>query len=628
MYDNDVNKLIELIYESAIKPSKWTDLLNSLAEFVDYVEKEASAENPEESLLSVMPSISSIANTENNIKRASISETLKAITSINEEKENPPEIRQVNDLLIGHFSRAIKIAKRLVDVDEQHNVVLSLLDRMPIALILVDAKSQVIETNSLADEMLLSGDGIHVNSNHLDAGKGNNERLFSLIEKMSKHDSAITRGQSLSITNEKTQNNIMLYIAPLNQQGVQQKASVAVFVSQRKSLPLSLPKDFSELYSLTNKEIEITQQLVRGLSVKEISEESTISTHTIRSQVKSVLKKTQTSRQAELVSLVYNGIGDFGNLIPEVAAGERVGILNKSTSWDQDYNVLQLDDGRNLAYAEYGDLNGEPVFHCHSVLGSRLELAFNAIEILKKKTVRLIVMDRPGYGASDYHPQNNFITWVQDLVQLADHLNIKKFSLTGYAMGGIYALACAHEIPERLNGVAIISAGDTPKSSKDYKTIIPLYKMNNRLAKNIPKVYSLLTGVLIKGILTEPATFFSQFSDRLEQSDRDILNSKEFKTEMFSSLTEGLRLGGKAASSEVIQFMHEWGFEVSSIKIPIDIWHGSSDYHVPIRLGKRLAEKIQRTRLTLKEKQGHFMFYTHWSEILDVLLVKKPLPKG
>jgi hypothetical protein len=151
--------------------------------------------------LSVIPDIVKIDDKES---KASISETLKSISNIGEEETLPVgnDIGDVNELLVGHFARAIKIAKRLVDIDDQHNVVLSLLDRMPIALVLVDAKARVIETNALADELLLSEDGLRITSNILDSGTENNGRLLDAVEMMSKHDPAITRGQTLSITNE------------------------------------------------------------------------------------------------------------------------------------------------------------------------------------------------------------------------------------------------------------------------------------------------------------------------------------------------------------------------------------------------------------------------------------------
>ena len=609
------NELIELIYESALNPSKWTDLLNALAEYVDQVETQPNSTSPEQSLLSAIPNLDS---SENNRANTSISETLKSITKINEESHFP-EINQANDLLIGHFARALKIAKRLVDIDEQHNIVLSLLDRMPIALILVDSQAKVVETNTLADELILSEIGISINSKIFDVGNNNNARFLDVVSQMSKHDSSITQGQSLSITFPEAKNDMMFFIAPLRQQDSQKNASVAVFISQRKSLPVSLPKDFSETYNLTNKELEITQLLIRGLSVKEISEEKSVSTHTVRSQVKSVMHKTNTSRQAELVSLVYNGMGDFVNSIRDSEPGKRSSILNKSKYLLQDYKVFQLSDGRNLAYAEYGNPEGEPLFHCHSVLGSRLELAFDAQHISQQKSVRLIVIDRPGYGASDPYLKTNFTNWVKDLTQLADHLNIGQFSVTGYAMGGIYALACAHEIPKRLKQVAIIGTGMRPESASDYETIIPLYKMNNRLARHIPKVYCLLTAVTVKGILSEPATFFKQFNDYLDPADQGIMNSERFKTEMFASLIEGFRQDGKAAAKDVVQLMQDWCFNLANINIPIHIWHGSSDYHIPLVLAKRFTEHIKETKLSVKEGEGHYLFYTHWQEILDSL---------
>lgn len=614
MYSNKINKLIELIYESAITPSKWTDLLKALAEYIDYSEKNSNIESD------LLTDISGLNKKEKSI---TISETLKSITNVNEEEaENDlDKTEDVNYLLLRHFARAIKIAKRLVDVDEQHNVVLSLLDRMPIALVLVDENAQVIETNTLADEILSSADGIHIRSNILSSGSKSNKRLLEAIKIMSKHDPVITRGQSLSITNDETQNNIMLFVAPLKQQdSQQQEASVAVFISQRKSLPASLSEDFKKQHNLTNKEQEVTQQLVRGLSVKEISKESAVSLHTVRSHVKAVLKKTATSRQAELVSLVYNGMGDFVNSIPENQLDNRRGLLSRTKPSQQNFKILQLSDGRNLAYAEHGDPNGEPVFHCHSIFGSRLELAFDAPQIAKKKSVRLIVLDRPGYGASDPNPKASFFNWSQDLVQLADHLNIGKFSLTGYVMGGMYALACAHALPERIKRVASISNGMMPESFSDYKEFIPFYRMNIRLAKYMPKAYGLISSILIKGALSDPGSFIEQMSENLNQADRDIMDSQSFKTELVTSLKEAFLQGGKACSREMVEFTHDWSFKLSEIKVPVDIWHGTSDCHQPQILNERFAEHIIGAKLFIKEEAGHYMFFTHWAEILESLL--------
>lgn len=617
MYNNKINQLIELIYEAAINPAKWTELLSALAELVDLAENQSNVNSSDQSYLSIISD-----NTESS---TSISEVLKSITdiSLQESENNEADIDEINDLLTRHFARAIKIAKRLVDVDEQHNVVLSLLERMPIALVLVDNKARVIESNTLADELFLSKNGLSLKSNILEAGRKNNQRLFDAISIMSKHDPAITRGQTLSLTNQQTLNNIMLFIAPLRQQNSQQKASVAVFISQRKSLPISLPKEFSELYGLSTKELEVTQQLVRGLRVKDISEENLVSEHTVRSQVKSVLKKTATTRQAELISLVYNGMSSFTTSIPDSQLVNQSVLLNKTILQPRNYKILQLVDGRNLAYCEYGDLTGEPVFHCHSIFGSRLELAFDTDRIAKEKSVHLIVLDRPGYGASDPNPKASLVNWSKDLVELADHLDIEKFSLTGYVMGGMYALACAHEIPERLKRVASISNGMVPESASDYKEFAPFYRMNLRLAKYMPKAYGLITSILIKGALSNTDSFVKQMSENLEQADKEIMEDKSFRAMFVSSLKEAFVQGGTASSQEIIQFMHNWSFKLSDIQIPVDIWHGTGDRHQPLILSTRFTEHVKNTTVNIKQGPGHYMFFSHWSEIIDKLLTKE-----
>jgi len=57
-------------------------------------------------------------------------------------------------------------------------------------------------------------------------------------------------------------------------------------------------------FDLTPAEARVAVALARGASVADIAARHAVSTHTVRSQVKSVLFKTGTGRQAELVSLL------------------------------------------------------------------------------------------------------------------------------------------------------------------------------------------------------------------------------------------------------------------------------------------------------------------------------------
>jgi len=63
---------------------------------------------------------------------------------------------------------------------------------------------------------------------------------------------------------------------------------------------------------------------------------------------------------------------------------------------------IHLPDGRLLAFAEWGDPKGRPVFLFHGMPGSRL--FFPDPVVAAEARVRAITVDRPGMGRSDPQP--------------------------------------------------------------------------------------------------------------------------------------------------------------------------------------------------------------------------------
>ena len=122
----------------------------------------------------------------------------------------------------------------------------------------------------------------------------------------------------------------------------------------------------------------------------------------------------------------------------------------------QEQKTLRLPDGRNLCYAEFGDPEGVPVMLIHGSPGHRLFWKhFPEFPFLSG--MRFIAIDRPGYGMSDFKPGIIFTDLPDDIVALADSLEIDRLSIIGVSGGGPYTLACAWKIPERLNKVVVIS---------------------------------------------------------------------------------------------------------------------------------------------------------------------------
>ncbi len=117
---------------------------------------------------------------------------------------------------------------------------------------------------------------------------------------------------------------------------------------------------------------------------------------------------------------------------------------------DPTNQAMILPDGRVLAYAEYGDLAGRPLFFFHGGNDSRLEAAI-LHETAVRMGIRVIAPDRPGYGRSDFQPERTFLNWPDDVAQLADALSIPQFAVVGHSGGGPHAAAVAYAPARTVN---------------------------------------------------------------------------------------------------------------------------------------------------------------------------------
>jgi len=116
---------------------------------------------------------------------------------------------------------------------------------------------------------------------------------------------------------------------------------------------------------------------------------------------------------------------------------------------------MTLSDGRRIAYCEWGPADGRPIVLSHGAPGSRVFGPDAGATI--EAGVRLITVDRPGYGRSDPQPNRQILDWPADVEELTAALRIGEYDVAGHSSGGPYALACAYRFPDRVKHVALIS---------------------------------------------------------------------------------------------------------------------------------------------------------------------------
>src|SRR4051812_34173996 len=99
--------------------------------------------------------------------------------------------------------------------------------------------------------------------------------------------------------------------------------------------------------------------------------------------------------------------------------------------------VIDLHDGRQLAVAESGDPHGVPVLFFHGTPGSRRTGPTDA-DLPQSLGVRLICVDRPGYGGSTRHPGRVVHDWSLDVEDLVDRLDCPTFGLAAWSGGAAF----------------------------------------------------------------------------------------------------------------------------------------------------------------------------------------------
>lgn len=281
-------------------------------------------------------------------------------------------------------------------------------------------------------------------------------------------------------------------------------------------------------------------------------------------------------------------------------------------------NQIRLKDGRRLGYAEYGDPNGKPVVHFHGNPCSRLEGVGYRDRVAARLGVRLVMPDRPGFGISDFKPNRAILDWADDVVELADALNLEHFAVMGYSAGGPYAAACAFKIPQRLTAVGIVSGIGPIDAPGALEGMTKTNRTGFTLGPKAPWLLRLYWWNFARQLRGNPERFITQRSAQRPEPDRVALADPEVREIYINVWREGFRHGARGATWETLLFARSWGFHLQDIHIPVYLWHGELDNAAPI---KYMASAIPDCRAKFFPQDGHIsLIVNHYEELLRAMV--------
>lgn len=284
---------------------------------------------------------------------------------------------------------------------------------------------------------------------------------------------------------------------------------------------------------------------------------------------------------------------------------------------------IRLPDGRSLAYAEWGDPNGRPVFLFHGMPGSRL--FFPDPDAAAEARVRAITTDRPGMGRSDPQPGHRIVDWPPDVLALAEALGLDRFGVIGWSAGTPYVFACAALMPERLTGAAATTSAAALRYLFDDDPDLRDDLLDDD-ERAILKALSEGRGAAERRAAAEAAEWVSGLTEHPEQlaegadaGDEWFLDDPDRRSCFVGSIREAVRQGAAAMAPQFVAQVAPWGFRLEDISMPVHVWAGANDARTPPELMRRVAEKIPDLTFTVWEDVGHAGLAKHLDEVLGEL---------
>ena len=281
---------------------------------------------------------------------------------------------------------------------------------------------------------------------------------------------------------------------------------------------------------------------------------------------------------------------------------------------------LTLRDGRTLAWQEYGPSSGRPLLRFQGTPGSRYsrhphEDAYDRLD------VRVIMFDRPGYGASGRLPGRGISVVADDGVELLDHLALESVHGIGVSGGGPHALAFAARHPERVHAATVV-VGAAPLEEEDLGGLIELNRRGWYAARGgWEAVYALLAPKREEA-LADPLAGFRAVMETAPESDKAVMDDPAWQRVYIESVTEALRPGAQGWADEALALRLEWDFEPSEVQCSLTWWHGANDANVPIAAVRRLVEHMSGVDLRVWTEAGHLESYHRHDEIVAELLAR------
>lgn len=216
----------------------------------------------------------------------------------------------VFNLFLPHLNRAVELYTKMAELNAGYNHERLALHSVQRGIVVCDSSYKVVFKNAAAETIFNSDKGIQLHPGNIlgFSDKEFGKRFsFQLIKAM-KVSIESDNGEEIVMSYHNKKENITIVMAPLTsaeqEPGQSHRGGVMLNFYDWSVRPTINIEALQQFFQLTPAEAKISALLLQGLGGKEIAEQIQRSRETVKSQLQSIFRKTNTSRQSELVALL------------------------------------------------------------------------------------------------------------------------------------------------------------------------------------------------------------------------------------------------------------------------------------------------------------------------------------
>jgi len=554
------SKLVELIYDTAQSPALWPELFQSIDEH-----------------------------------RIAFSDE--------------PKVDNVKHLE-PHLTKAIRIHHYISSLESKSDAADHIINRLPMGIVIVTQDAEIVALNQRAQAFLDGKTCLSTENNHILAHSSKSTQ--TLHHAITNAASQQQTGISLQIDlNQEQRTSIWVTSYAEKESTPTAPMKVALYIVSPSIKPEYHIDSIQQDFQLTNAQAKLVALLANGChNLNDIAEKLGVSIHTVRAQIKTIFDKTSTSCQVELVKKILTSpsaiLGQPQLPLPFIPLGE--------TALPPPQGSIALFDGRRLGYVEYGNPDGEPVIFCHPLIHPDKQM-FHEPQLQDLVKYRIISPKRPGFLDStptkgNYSLQDH----AKDIIQLVDHLGIDMFKVIASSNGTPYATALAHDYPERVSQLLLISPVVPPNMDK--LTKITTNNILYKAGKYLPRVvFNQMTLIGFKSLAQRPDELITNNDKYVSSSERAFSNTPALRDYLKQWVESSYPTRLAAVNDDLLVRVRKWHFKPKNIKVPVFLYHAEDDTTVDIACAKKLASAIPNCQAHYLKEGGHFIFFTHFNEI-------------